>query len=201
MAKDAKPQHEAKDWSKFREENLQEQAAHDEASEAPLDAPESLLQHPSYTMLEEKLTEAEQLAHENWEKSVRATAELENVRRRAERDIANAHRFGVEKLVQSLLPVMDSLEQAQQLAMQSEDVAMVEGLSLTLKLMLDALQKVGVEQLDPMGQIFNPEYHEAMSIQVAPGAKPNEVIAVFQKGFSLHERVIRPARVIVAKSE
>lgn len=161
----------------------------------------SALEHPSYPELEEKLTLAEQKAHENWEKSVRALAELDNVRRRAERDVANAHRYGLEKLVQSLLPVVDSLEQALQLASQQADSSMREGLELTMKLFLDSLQKYNVEQIDPQGMMFDPQMHEAMSMQESADVPANTVLAVFQKGYKLHDRVIRPARVIVAKSK
>lgn len=157
------------------------------------------LEHPSYLDLEEKLTLAEQKAHENWEKTTRALAELENVRRRAERDVANAHKFSLERFANQLLPVVDSLEQAIQLADKEANSAMHEGLELTMKLFLDVLQKNQIEQINPEGQLFDPQQHEAMSMQVAPGVAPNTVLLVFQKGYKLFDRVIRPARVIVAK--
>ncbi|OEH47813.1 Protein GrpE [Legionella parisiensis] len=160
---------------------------------------EPSLDHPSYVELSEKLTLAEQQAHENWEKAVRAQAELDNVRRRAEREVTNAHRYGVEKLITDLLPVIDSLEQALQLAVKAEDASMHEGLELTLKLFMDVLKKFDVQQIDPTGAPFDPQLHEAMSIQVAPDAEPNTVLTVFQKGYKLSDRVIRPARVVVAK--
>jgi molecular chaperone GrpE len=161
----------------------------------------SALEHPSYKALEEKLTQAEMKSHENWEKSVRAVAELDNFRRRAERDIANAHKYGVEKLIDGLLPVVDSLEQALQVADKSnaELTNMVEGIELTLKLFIDLLQKFGVTQINPEGELFNPQHHEAISMQEIPDVAANTVVNVFQKGYLLHERVIRPARVIVAK--
>jgi molecular chaperone GrpE len=159
------------------------------------------LEHPSYLALEEKLTLAEQKAHENWEKTVRAMAELDNVRRRAERDVTNAHRYGQEKLIDSFLPVIDSLEQAIQLTEDKTDDSMREGLLLTLKLFLDALKKVDVEQIDPLGAVFNPQEHEAMSMQEVLDAEPNSIIAVYQKGYKLNDRIIRPARVIVAKAK
>lgn len=108
---------------------------------------EAALEHPSYAVLEEKLTLAEQQAHENWEKAVRAMAELENVRRRAERDVANAHRYGLEKLIHGFLPVIDSLEQALQLAEKHADESMREGLSLTIKLFMDALKSSRLNKL------------------------------------------------------
>ncbi|MBI2786178.1 MAG: nucleotide exchange factor GrpE [Legionella longbeachae] len=200
--------HGKKDWQQFREEHHSQEPKDIENSDESIDAiedesiqetSEAALDHPSYVALSEKLTLAEQQAHENWEKSVRALAELDNVRRRAEREVANAHRYGVEKLLTGLLPVIDSLEQALQLAIKSEDLAMREGLELTLKLFVDALQKYDVQQIDPMGLPFDPQQHEAMSMQDAPGVEPNTVLAVFQKGYQLSDRVIRPARVVVSK--
>jgi len=192
-----------KDWGKVKEDSLLQdennlQDMMDEEDE--LDKGTAALDHPSYPDLEEQLTLAEQKAHENWEKSVRALAELENVRRRAERDVENAHRYGLEKFVNSLLPVLDSLEQALQLAEQHEDVGMTEGLELTMKLFLDVLGKQNVVQFDPQGDVFDPQQHEAMSIQASDQVKPNTVIAVFQKGYKLNDRVVRPARVIVSKA-
>lgn len=195
--------HDKKNWQQFKEENqAQEANSTDENIDLgaePEYAEEESLEHLSYEEVSEKLTLAEQQAHENWEKSVRALAELDNVRRRAEREIDNAHRYGAEKLISSLLPVMDSLEQALQMAAKEEDAAMREGLELTMKLFLDALQKFDVQQLDPMGLPFNPQEHEAMTMQEVPDVAPNTVVAVFQKGYKLSDRVIRPARVIVSK--
>ncbi|KTC83618.1 nucleotide exchange factor GrpE [Legionella cincinnatiensis] len=197
---------EKKDWHKFKETHLNEaqhsQDSEEESLEVTLDSlepQEASLEHPNYAELSEKLTLTEQQAHENWEKAVRAQAELDNFRRRAEREIANAHRYGVEKLISSLLPVIDSLEQALQLAIKAEDTSMREGLELTLKLFVDALQKFEVQQIDPIGTPFDPQLHEAMSMQSAPDAEPNTVLAVFQKGYKLSDRVIRPARVVVSK--
>ncbi|CDZ77684.1 HSP-70 cofactor [Legionella massiliensis] len=190
-----------KDWQKFKDEKeeaefMDEMEQDDEGGEG---GSEAALEHPTYAILEEKLTLAEQKAHENWEKAVRAMAELDNVRRRAERDVANAHRYGQEKLIHSFLPVVDSLEQAIQLTENKVDDSMREGLLLTMKLFLDALQKMDVEQIDPQGAVFNPQEHEAMSMQEVPGAEPNTVLTVFQKGYKLNDRIIRPARVIVSK--
>lgn len=188
-----------KDWNKFKEEHklhdedFEEEVVPEQTQEEPA------LGHPTYIALEEQLTLAEQKAHEHWEKSVRAMAELDNVRRRMEREVANAHKYGVEKLISALLPVVDSLEQALQLADKNADAAMHEGLELTMKLFVDVFQKFDVERIDPIGITFDPQQHEAMSIQEVPGTPANTVIAVFQKGYKLNDRVIRPARVIVSK--
>lgn len=165
----------------------------------PIHESPSALNHESYAALEEKLTLAEQQAHENWEKSVRAMAEVDNMRRRAERDVANAHRYSLEKFSASLLPVVDSLEQALQLSHTDADANMREGLELTMKLLVNVLDKFDVKQLNPMGEVFDPQQHEAMSMMESPGAAPNTILVVFQKGYKLNDRVIRPARVIVAK--
>ncbi|MGC1182328.1 nucleotide exchange factor GrpE [Legionella sp.] len=193
--------HNKKNWQQFKEENVSQEERVEEqldVEEETMDQEESL-EHSSYEELSEQLTLAEQKAHENWEKSVRAIAELDNVRRRAEREIGNAHRYGIEKLVSALLPIVDSLEQALQMANKADDAAMREGLELTMKLFLDVFQKFDVQQIDPMGALFDPQEHEAMSIHDEPGAAPNTVITVFQKGYKLSDRVIRPARVIVSK--
>jgi molecular chaperone GrpE len=161
------------------------------------------LEHPNYKALEDKLTDAEIKAHENWDKAVRAVAELENVRRRSQRDVENAHRYGIEKFASELLPVVDSLEQALQEKSDknSSPENILHGIELTLKLLIDVLKKFSVEQLDPLGEAFDPNFHEAMSAQVNSEVKPNTVVTVFQKGYKLHDRVLRPARVVVSKDK
>jgi len=202
-----------KDWGKIKEELESAEAFVDAATEEGLDVPTEpfsdvpsdadvgldALEHPSYDVLEQKLTDAEKQAHDNWEKVVRVTAEMDNLRRRSERDVANAHRFGLEKFIKTLLPVVDSLEQAELLADKHSDAAMHEGIQLTMKLLVDMLEKANVQQMNPVGDVFNPEMHEAMTMQVSPDAEPNTVLTVFQKGYKLNDRVIRAARVIVAK--
>ncbi len=189
-----------KDWKQVRED-LQEELMNNENNDDNNDEGEDpiSLDHPSYADLEQQLTLAEQKAHENWEKAARAMAEVDNIRRRTEREVTNAHRYALEKFASALLPVVDSLDQALQLATQHGDDAMREGLELTMKLFIDVLDKHGVKQIDPLGEVFNPQLHEAMSIQPSDSAEPNTVLAVFQKGYLLNDRVIRPARVIVVK--
>ncbi len=193
-----------KDWKKFKDDHVEQDELQNEVGIAQddeqSDTDANSLEHFSYAELEEKLTLAEQQAHENWEKAVRAMAELDNVRRRAERDVANAHRFGLEKFINSLLPIMDSLEEALRLADNKGDKAMHEGLELTMKLFLGVLEKHDVQQLDPQGAVFDPQEHEAMSMQASTDVPTNTVLVVFQKGYKLNDRVIRPARVIVAKN-
>lgn len=196
----------SKDWQKFRDENahlndVQDEIDEDEGEEedgGSSGAATAELDHPAYEALELKLTDAEQRAHQCWDQATRAMAELENVRRRAERDVAQAHLYGLEKFVKEVIPVIDSLEQALQLVDEHADQAMYDGLSLTMKLFLSATAKFQVEQLDPMGAPFNPQEHEAMSMQESD-APPSTVVMVFQKGYKLNDRLIRPARVIVSK--
>ena len=145
----------------------------------------------------------EQLA-EAKDQLLRSIAEMENVRRRAQRDVENAHKFAVEKLLADLFPVVDSMEKAIETAENSEPgegtKAIVEGVSLSLKLFVDTLAKAGVEQIDPLGQPFYPQLHEAMAMAPNPDAEPNTVMDVMQKGYVLNGRLTRAAKVIVVKA-
>ncbi len=145
----------------------------------------------------------EQLA-EAKDQLLRSIAEMENVRRRAQRDVENAHKFAVEKLLADLFPVVDSMEKAIETA-ESLDPgegakAIVEGVSLSLKLFVDTLAKAGVEPIDPLGQPFDPQLHEAMAMVPNPDAEPNSVMDVMQKGYVLNGRLTRAAKVIVVKA-
>ena len=193
-----------KDWQTFRDElNTTENVEPDTAQLDDLtdNSEIGVLDHPSYIELEKKLTLAEQLSHQRWEELVRATAEVENIRRRAERDVSNAHRYGANELLKAFLPVLDSLDQALQLAEQDQNVNMHEGLELTMKLFLGVMEKAGVSRLYPLGELFDPQQQEAMSAQDSAEHTPNTVIHVLQPGYILHDRVIRPARVIVSKQK
>jgi molecular chaperone GrpE len=189
-----------KDWQAVRDEEVSELESTEITPEEHT-SEQGILNHPSYLELLDKLTLSEQQAHENWEKSVRSLAELENVRRRAERDVEHAHRYGVEKLIKEIIPVLDSMEQALQAAVQAENQSMIEGIELTHKLLLSALSKFQVMQIDAMGQPFNPNCHEAMAMLESEDAPANTIINVFQQGYQLGERVLRPARVVVAKAK
>ncbi|WP_020209141.1 nucleotide exchange factor GrpE [Gilvimarinus chinensis] len=136
------------------------------------------------------------------EQTLRAQAELQNVRRRAEADVEKAHKFGQEKLVGDLLPVVDNLERAMASINADDDAnkAIIEGIELTLKSFIDTLVKHKVEPVNPVGEPFNPELHQAMSMIENPDVEPNTVIDVFQKGYTLHGRLVRPAMVVVAKA-
>ncbi len=146
-------------------------------------------------------TEAQQRADENWEKLLRVQAEMENVRRRAERDVASAHKYGLERFIKSLLPVVDSLERGMDIVVEgsAEVRAMHEGMQLTHKLLLETLGKQGIKQLNPLGESFNPEQMEAVSMQPASEADPNTVLSVVQKGYLLNDRLVRPVMVVVSQ--
>lgn len=132
---------------------------------------------------------------------LRAQAEVQNIRRRAEQDVEKAHKFALDKFAQELLPVIDSLERAVE-ACSSEDEtvrALREGAEMTLSLFLSSVAKFNLNVVDPVGQTFDPELHQAMSMIEAPDAAPNSVVAVMQKGYTLNGRLVRPAMVVVAK--
>lgn len=152
--------------------------------------------------LQEQLTQAEEKASKHWDELLRAKADLENTRRRLQRDVENAHKYAVEKFIQDLLPVIDSLEMGINAAKEVDaDIHKVkEGNELTLKMFNDCANKFGVEAIDPKGKPFNPEYHQAMSMQESSEQEPNTVLAVMQKGYLLNGRLVRPAMVIVAKA-
>lgn len=142
-------------------------------------------------------------AAENWSKYLRAAAEIDNLRKRNAREVENASRFGVESLAAALLPVRDSLEAAIKAAEGAEttDIAtLLEGERATLRLLDQALEGVGIAEIDPEGAPFDPERHEAMSLLPSPTAEPNSVLTVVQKGYELHGRIVRPARVVVARA-
>ena len=153
------------------------------------------------TELHALLEDARNKADEHWNQCLRLQAEVENLRKRAQRDLENAHKFGLEKFAVDLLPVKDSLEMGINAAEgESVDpVKLKEGASLTLKMLADVMERFGIVEIDPQGQRFNPDFHEAMSIQERSDVEPNTVVTVVQKGYTLNERLIRPAMVIVAQ--
>jgi molecular chaperone GrpE len=131
---------------------------------------------------------------------LRTAAELENVRRRAQRDVENAHRYGMERFARELLGVKDSLELGLQTAQESSAGAVaIDGFKATLKQFSQCVEKFGVEEVDPVGQPFDPELHEAMAMQPSQSHEAGTVMTVIQKGYRLHDRLLRPARVIVAQ--
>lgn len=157
---------------------------------------------PSPEELNLMLEDARNKADEHFEMLARAKAELENLRKRHERDLENAHKFALERFVNELVPVRDSLELGHNAAQdEGADVAKLrEGTELTLRLLSSAMEKFNVEQIDPEGQPFNPELHQAMSMQPREDLEPNTVVTVIQKGYTLNGRLVRPAMVIVSQA-
>jgi len=158
---------------------------------------------PAYVVeLEQKLEQAVNAATEEKDRALRTVAEMENLRRRTAQDVEKAHKFALEKFATELLPVLDNLERTIQVAdKQNEAVKpLLEAVELTLKSMANSVAKFGVIAIDPQGQSFDPNQHQAMSMVENADVAPNTVIAVMQKGYELNGRVIRPAMVMVSKA-
>jgi molecular chaperone GrpE len=170
----------------------------DEVAESGAAAEPEALAPPD---LEMELAEARAEAASHLDDFLRLRAELDNLRKRAARDVENAHKHGLERFMTELLPVKDSVALGLSAADGAEPDAkkLREGLELTLKLFDAASEKFGLRELNPEGQSFDPEYHQAMSMQDAAGVEPGTVIMVVQKGYLLNERLLRPAMVIVAQ--
>ncbi|HEB58759.1 MAG TPA: nucleotide exchange factor GrpE [Gammaproteobacteria bacterium] len=150
-----------------------------------------------------QLAAAEAKAAENWEQVLRARAELENLRRRSERELENAHKYALEKFARELLPVRDSLELGLQAAIESGQTdadKLREGVELTLKMLSDVMERFGISEINPQDEPFDPEQHQAMSMLESPDKAPNTVLSVMQKGYTLNDRLIRPAMVVVSKA-
>jgi molecular chaperone GrpE len=152
--------------------------------------------------LKKELEEAKQKANDSWDKAVRAQAEMENLKRRTQKDLEDAHKFALTSFAKDLLPVLDSMILGLQAATgDSEDVKKFrEGSELTIKQFEALFTKFNIVTIDPMGQPFNPELHQAMIMQEVEGAESNTVVNVFQKGYMLNGRLLRPAMVVVAKA-
>ena len=149
----------------------------------------------------ERIQELEALAEERRDQALRAQAELENQRRRFERELENAHKYAMEKFASEMLEVCDSLEMGLQAARESQDVErVVEGVELTLKNLTKVFEKFGIQPEEPTGERFDPERHQAMSMQEDPEQPPNTVVATMQKGYMLQDRVLRPAMVVVSRA-
>jgi len=177
------------------DESVRERAA----AEPTTVLPETATQLVELERLQQALAESEDRARNHWEQYLRAVAELDNVRKRAQRDIEAASRYGLEKFLADLLPVQDSLELAVQNAGKADARSLAQGQEATLKLLAKALEKVGIVPIDPLGERFDPTRHEAMLVRESDTAEPDSVLQVVQPGYELNGRLLRPARVIVAK--
>jgi molecular chaperone GrpE len=177
----------------------QEPVAQEQEAQEPIQAEgeEQTPESPEETIA--RLEEAASSAHDE---ALRAQAEAQNTIRRAEQDVEKARKFALERFCNELLPVVDNLERALEAAEGDEEILkpIAEGVELTLKSFLDALQKFSIEPVSPQGEPFDPQLHQAMTMVENGEVEPNTVIAVMQKGYTLNGRLVRPAMVMVSKS-
>ncbi len=173
----------------------------DPSMPADEEATELSVLREDFEALQRDLDQALAKADEHWKMYLSAHAEMENLRKRAEREIQNAHKFALERFFGELLPVRDSLEMGLEAATDDVDVAKLrEGVELTLKQLAAAMEKFGAREVDPLGARFDPSHHEAMAMLPTDQAEPNTVVQVLQKGYLLNDRLIRPAKVLVAQA-
>ncbi|MEZ9027979.1 nucleotide exchange factor GrpE [Vibrio cyclitrophicus] len=188
--------------NKVTEEELDQIIAEAEkVEEAELNEDAADEQESKIAQLEAALLSSESKVKEQQDSVLRAKAEVENMRRRSEQEIDKARKFALNKFAEGLLPVIDNLERAMQAADTENEVVkpLFEGVELTHKTFVDTVAKFGLKEINPEGEVFNPEFHQAMSIQESPDHDSNTVMFVMQKGYELNGRVVRPAMVMVAK--
>ena len=180
-----------------------EQQAAEEALQAQADTAENQTEAETDEDLAEQLAEAQAKVKEYWDQIVRLNAEIDNNRKRAQRDVENAHKFAVKNFVESLLPIADSME----LGLNAANVENVnidsikQGIEMTHDLFVKTMEKNGIQVIDPKGEKFDPDLHQAMSMVENDEVEPNTVIDVMQKGYTLNDRLIRPAMVVVSKAK
>jgi molecular chaperone GrpE len=151
--------------------------------------------------IEQQLAKAQVTIKDYWEQMMRLRAEIENNRKRAERDVENAHKYALKNFVENLLPVIDSMEMGQTAAAADNATleSILEGSALTVDMFVQVLKRNGLERVDPLGEKFDPERHQAISMIEVESAESNTVVEVMQKGFLLNDRLVRPAMVVVAR--
>lgn len=176
-----------------------EQTLDEQASD--MNAEQQAATHPA-DVAQERIAELEGQLVSAQENALRAAAEAQNIRRRAEQDIEKAHKFALEKFATDLLAVLDSLERGLEVSDPTDEKIrpMREGMELTYKLFLDTMKRFQVERVDPQGEPFNPEQHQAMAMEESIHAEPNSVLKVFQCGYMMNGRLLRPAMVVVSKA-
>ena len=162
--------------------------------------PETAVQLVEMERLKSELVAAEERAKNHWEQYLRALAEVDNVRKRGAKDLESTRQFAIEKFAQDLVAVIDSLELAIANSGKADARSLIEGEKATLRLLAKAFEKAQIEEVNPQGQPFNPEFHEAMMAQPSD-APPNTVLTVIQKGYQLNGRLLRPARVVVSAAK
>ena len=183
-----------KDNTEINDETAEQVLEEENQTESQLDSPEK-----NADSLESQLEDAQAKASENWNQYLRAKAEMDNLRRRNIKDVENAHKFGLEKFATEMLPVLDGIGMG--LAVEDASAeSLREGMELTMSMLDKMMEKLGIEEIDPINEKFDAAKHQAMSMQPNAEVEPNTVIAVMQKGYSLNERLIRPAMVMVSKA-
>ncbi len=182
------PEQEASEQEASEQETPEQEASEQDSADVSGQADEA----------DTALAELKALADENYDKYLRAAAELENVRKRATRDVENAHKFALERFCSELLAVKDSLEMGLAAADKADAQSLLDGKKATLKLLTATMERFGVVELNPEGEPFDPQEHEAMTVQPSADVEPGSVLTVFQKGYALNGRLLRPARVVVA---
>ncbi len=179
-------------------EELNEAQEAQEAQETSADAANGSEQSLTVEQLQEELEKAQAKADENWETVLRLKADLDNQRRRNEKQVEDAHKFAAQKFIEELLPVADSMEMG--MAAEGDVEQIREGVALTKKMFDTAMEKFGLEVVDPLGEKFNPDLHQAMAMQPSDEYEEGHVSAVMQKGYTLNGRLVRPAMVMVVKN-
>ncbi|HAW93970.1 MULTISPECIES: nucleotide exchange factor GrpE [unclassified Arsukibacterium] len=195
MTEQAKPNEQAEE---IKQDNPnQESQANDQADTVELSGEQAVI-----SKLETELAQAQAKLADQQDLMLRIKADAENARRRASQDVEKAHKFALEKFAGDLLPVVDNLERALAFINREDEAfaGIIEGVELTMKSFLDTVAKYGVQQIDPQGEPFNPDQHQAMTIQPSADVAPNTVTFVMQKGYELNGRLLRPAMVGVSKA-
>ena len=178
--------------------DIESEDAAAEAADAEGRRPGIEVESPAEDEAAASLEELQARADDNWDRYLRAAAEVENVRKRASRDVEHARKYALENFGRELLAVKDSLEMGLEAAGSADADSLREGSEATLKLLATTLERFGVSEIDPEGEPFDPEQHEAMTMQPSADVEPGLVLTVIQKGYSLNGRLLRPARVVVA---
>lgn len=158
--------------------------------------------NPLIEQLKKQLADAEKKVATHWDSLLRQRAEFDNLQKRVERDVENAHKYAIKRFAEEILAVKDSLEMGVDVAIKPETGldSVKEGMELTLKMLANTLEKFGIVEINPKNQKFNPDWHEAMAMIPAPDAEDGTVVVVHQKGYQLNDRLLRPARVVIAKN-
>jgi molecular chaperone GrpE len=182
-----------------KENNLVEESVGDAGPEVPDNDAAAPQEGADLAIL---LEDARNKADENWNLCLRLQADMDNLRKRSDRDLASAHKYALERFAQELLPVRDSLEMglAASSAGNVDPDKLHEGVELTLQLLTTALAKFGITEINPVHERFNPDFHQAMSVQERDDVEPNTVVTVVQKGYLLNDRLLRPAMVMVSRA-